>query len=36
VNETQFWAGSIELQDAQGNPVEGIKVTLDPEAKNPP
>jgi hypothetical protein len=34
VNETQFWAGSIELQDAQGNPVEGIKVTLDPEKKD--
>jgi hypothetical protein len=34
VNETQFWKGSIELQDAQGNPVRGIKVTLDPEAKD--
>jgi hypothetical protein len=36
VNETQFWKGSIEIRDAQGNPVKGIKVTLDPEAKNPP
>ena len=36
VNETQFWKGSIELMDALGNPVKGIKVTLDPEAKNPP
>jgi len=33
VNETQFWKGSIEFKDAQGNQVKGIKVTLDPEAK---
>jgi eukaryotic-like serine/threonine-protein kinase len=30
VNETQFWKGSIELKDAQGNHVIGIKITLDP------
>jgi WD40 repeat protein/serine/threonine protein kinase len=30
VNETQFWKGSIEFKDAQGNQVHGIKVTLDP------
>jgi hypothetical protein len=34
VNETQFWKGSIELQDAQENPVKGIKVTLDPGKKD--
>ena len=36
VSETQFWKGSIELKDIQGNQVKGIKVTLDPEAKNSP
>ena len=30
VNETQFWKGSIEFKDAQGNQINGIKVTLDP------
>ncbi len=30
VNETQFWKGSLEFKDAQGNQVNGIKVTLDP------
>jgi hypothetical protein len=34
VSETQFWKGSIEFKDVQGNQVKGIKVTLDPEAKN--
>jgi eukaryotic-like serine/threonine-protein kinase len=34
VNETQFWKGSIELRDDQGNPVKGIKVTLDPVKKD--
>jgi len=33
VNETLDWKGSIRLTDAQGNPVKGIHVTLDPEAK---
>jgi WD40 repeat protein len=31
VNEVGGWAGSIRFTDAQGNPVQGIKVTLDPE-----
>ena len=30
VNETQFWKGSIEFKDPQGNQVKGIKVTLEP------
>jgi hypothetical protein len=34
VNETSDWVGSIRFTDAQGNPVKGIKVTLDPEGKN--
>ena len=34
VNETGDWKGSIRFTDAQGNPVKGIKVTLDPEAKD--
>jgi hypothetical protein len=34
VNELGDWLGSIRLTDAQGNPVKGIKVTLDPEGKN--
>jgi hypothetical protein len=28
------WKGSIRFTDAQGNPVKGIKVTLDPEEKD--
>jgi WD40 repeat protein/serine/threonine protein kinase len=36
VNETQFWKGSIEFKDAQGNQVRGIRVTLDPETKASP
>jgi hypothetical protein len=36
VNETREWKGSIRLTDAQGDPVKGIKVTLDPEAKGAP
>ncbi|MGA2864168.1 MAG: hypothetical protein ABSF95_06735 [Verrucomicrobiota bacterium] len=34
VNEFGYWLGSIRLTGAQGNPVKGIKVTLDPEAKD--
>jgi len=34
VNETHAWQGSIWLTDAQGHPVKGIKVTLDPTAMN--
>jgi hypothetical protein len=33
VNEFDNWKGSIRFTDSQGNPVKGIKVTLDPEAK---
>ena len=33
VNEDFYWDGSIRFTDAQGNPVAGIKVTLDPDAK---
>jgi Tol biopolymer transport system component len=33
VNEFMDWQGSIRLTDAQGNPVKGTKVTLDPEVK---
>jgi len=36
VNETEDWQGSIRFTDAQGNPVKGLKVTLDPEAKDSP
>ncbi len=31
VNETFDWKGSIRFTDGQGNVVQGIKVTLDPE-----
>jgi hypothetical protein len=34
VNETLGWKGSIRFTDALGNPVKGLKVTLDPEGKN--
>jgi WD40 repeat protein len=34
VNELGPWSGSVRFTDAQGNPVKGIKVTLDPEAKD--
>jgi len=36
VNETGPWQGSIRFTDPQGNPVKGIKVTLDPEGKGHP
>jgi WD40 repeat protein/serine/threonine protein kinase len=36
VNEESGWMGAIRFTDAQGNPVKGIKVTLDPEAKDSP
>jgi WD40 repeat protein len=36
VNEFGEWKGSIRFTDVQGNPVKGIKVTLDPEAKDSP
>ena len=34
VNELGPWQGSIRFTDAQGNPLKGIHVTLNPEAKN--
>jgi hypothetical protein len=34
VNQTVDWKGAIRLADAQGIPIQGIKVTLDPEAKD--
>jgi len=34
VNEFRTWKGSIRFTDAQGNPVQGITVTLDPEGKD--
>jgi len=34
VNESGEWAGGIRFTDAQGNPVKGLRVTLDPEAKD--
>jgi hypothetical protein len=36
VNENGDWQGSIRLTDAEGNPVRGIRVTLDPDAKDAP
>ena len=36
VNERGAWRGSVRFTDAQGNAVKGIKVTLDPEAKDSP
>jgi hypothetical protein len=36
VNGVFDWKGSIRFTDAQGNPVKGIKVTLDPEEKGSP
>jgi eukaryotic-like serine/threonine-protein kinase len=34
VNDASDWNGSIRLTDAQGNPVTGIQVTLDPDGKD--
>jgi hypothetical protein len=34
VNDAGPWKGAIRFTDAQGNPVQGIKVTLEPEAKD--
>jgi WD40 repeat protein/class 3 adenylate cyclase/tRNA A-37 threonylcarbamoyl transferase component Bud32 len=34
VNEHGPWGGSIRFTDAQGNPVQDIRVTLDPEGKD--
>jgi WD40 repeat protein len=34
INDEGGWFGSVRLTDAQGNAVKGIRVTLDPEAKD--
>jgi WD40 repeat protein len=34
VNETERWQGSVRLTDAAGLPLKGIRLTLDPEAKD--
>jgi hypothetical protein len=33
VNEEGGWGGTIRLVDARGNPIEGVKATLDPETE---
>jgi len=35
-DENGHWQGSIRLTDAEGSPVQGIRVTLDPDAQTPP
>jgi hypothetical protein len=34
VSEENLWKGSIRLTDAKGQPLKGIRVTLDPEAQH--
>ena len=34
VKEFQGWRGSIRFADPQGNPIQGITVTLEPEGKD--
>ena len=34
VNEILAWQGSVRFTDAAGQPLKGIRVTLDPEAKD--
>ncbi len=34
VHEAGTWKASIRFTDAQGQPLKGIRVTLDPEGKN--
>ena len=34
VNERGPWMGSIRFTDASGQPIKGIRVTLDPDASN--
>ena len=34
VNEDSIWRGSVRFTDAMGQPLKGIRVTLDPEAKH--
>jgi hypothetical protein len=35
VNQAGDWRGSIRFTDTQGDPVPGIKATLDPEERQP-
>ncbi len=34
VNWQLYWQGSIRFTDAAGQPLKGIRVTLDPEGKD--
>jgi len=34
VNEILGWQGSVRFADAAGQPLKGIRVTLDPKAKD--
>ena len=34
VNEVLAWQGSVRFTDATGQPLKGIRVMLDPEAKD--
>jgi predicted NACHT family NTPase len=34
VNETEAWKGSIRFTDTAGQPLKGVRVTLDPDGKN--
>ena len=36
VNETDDWLGSVSVTDADGQPVPGLRVTLDPDATDAP
>ncbi len=36
LNEEGHWQGSVRFTDAYGQPVKGLQVTLDPEARNWP
>jgi hypothetical protein len=34
VNEMQNWGGSVRFTDAAGRPLKGVRVTLDPKARD--
>jgi len=34
VNEREGWVGSVRISDAAGQPVKGLRVTLDPGTRN--
>jgi hypothetical protein len=36
INETLGWHGSVRLTDANGNALQGITLTLEPDAKDAP